>query len=55
MRPVRTIEDPVNFLHDTYAVHLVSPPMQLVKLTSRFSWLGMHFSVEVAGFPGVQI
>ena len=52
---VLTIEEPVNFLRDTYTVHLVNPPLQLAKLTSRFSWLGMRFSVEVAGFLDVQI
>lgn len=52
---VLTIEDPINLIRDTYTVHPVSPPMQLAKLTKRFSWLGMRFSVEFAGFSDVQI
>lgn len=52
---VLTIEDPINLIRDTYIVNLVSPPMQLAKLTKRFSWLGSRFNVEVAGFPNVDI
>lgn len=52
---VLTIEDPINLIRDTYVVNLVSPPMQLAKLTKRFSWLGSRFNVEVAGFPHVEI
>lgn len=52
---VLSIEDPVNFIRDTYAVHLVEPPMQLAHLTKRFAWIGAKFDVEIAGFPGVEI
>lgn len=52
---VLTIEDPINLIRDTYVVNLVSPSMQLAKLTKRFSWLGSRFNVEVAGFPDVDI
>ena len=54
-RHVLSIEDPVDFIRDTYAVHLVEPPMQLARLTKRFAWIGAKFDVEIAGFPGVEI
>ena len=52
---VLSIEDPVNFIRDTYVVHLASPPMQLAKLTKRFAWIGAKYDVEMAGLPDVQI
>lgn len=52
---VLSIEDPVDFIRDTYSVHLVDPPMQLARLTKRFAWIGAKFDVEIAGFPGVEI
>ena len=52
---VLSIEDPVNFIRDTYIVHLANPHMQLAKLTKRFAWIGAKIDVEVAGFPDVQI
>jgi len=52
---VLSIEDPVNFIRDKYIVHLVTPPLQLAKLTKRFSWIGAKFDVEMAGLPDVQI
>lgn len=52
---VLSIEDPFDFIRDTYAVHLVNPPMELARLTQRFAWIGSKFDVEVAGFPEVQI
>ena len=52
---VLSIEDPVNFIRDTYIVHLANPHMQLAKLTKRFAWLGSKFDVEVAGLPDLQI
>ena len=54
-RHVLSIEDPVDFIRDTYAVHLVEPPMQLARLTKRFAWIGAKFDVEIAGFPDVEI
>lgn len=52
---VLSIEDPVDLIRDTYAVHLVDPPMQLARLTKRFAWIGSKFDVEVAGFPDVAV
>lgn len=52
---VLSVEDPVDLFRDTYAVHLVDPPMQLARLTKRFAWFGAKYEVEIAGFPGVEI
>lgn len=52
---VLSIEDPVDLIRDTYAVHLVDPPMQLARLTKRFAWIGSKFDVEIAGFPDVAV
>lgn len=52
---VLSIEDPVDLIRDTYAVHLADPPLQLARLTKRFAWIGSKFDVEIAGFPDVEI
>ena len=52
---VLSIEDPVDLIRDTYAVHLVDPPMQLARLTKRFAWIGSKFDVEIAGSPSEGI
>ncbi|WKK61418.1 scramblase [Corynebacterium sp. P3-F1] len=53
------IEDPVNFIRDTYTVRRVDDQtgtqMELAHITKRFSWIGAKFDVDITGFPPVKI
>lgn len=49
-----SIEDPIDLIRDSYTVRLVTPAMELARLTSRFKLMGSKFDLDIAGFPEVQ-
>ena len=57
--PVLTIEDPVNFFFDRYAVHRIDPESgehsELAHITKRFAWFSTRYDVHIAGYPRMEI
>ncbi len=57
--PVLTIEDPVNFFFDRYAVHRTDPESgehsELAHIARRLSWIGAKYDVDIAGYPQMEI
>ncbi|MCT2339621.1 LURP-one-related/scramblase family protein [Corynebacterium sp. p3-SID1056] len=49
------VTDPVNWLHDSYEVRLADPDLPLATLRTRFAWLRTKLSLEIAGFPEVEV
>lgn len=50
-----SIEDPLDFIRDSYTVRLINPAMELARLTSRFKLMGSKFDLDIAGFPETQV
>ena len=56
---VLTIEDPVNFFFDRYAVHRTDPESgehsELAHITKRFAWFNAKYDVDIAGYPQIEV
>ncbi|MHA2787629.1 LURP-one-related/scramblase family protein [Corynebacterium sp. S7] len=53
--PVLIIQDPPNFVFDTYEVYLPHEEEPLAVITQKFSFLKTRLSLTMSGFPDVEI
>ena len=54
-QPLMVIKDPPNFVRDTYEVYLPGVEKPMAVVTKKFSLLKTRLSLEMEGFPEIEI